>query len=188
MTTNIKAKKTVGRQIKKRDFYFCFLIILFIGILFLSGCAVTKQIPKDDLVVWITKGNDIVPGMESLHVRYRGVPKAEASHNGHSIIWKTPVGLSGVYRFNDPSDGAIYGDGNWQEEWKRAAADNEIHPGELPLVYYLIGYVRQVNGKLQLAFPNKTRLIFQPPKPFSVANHYIIIELPDVPPKADEKF
>ena len=163
------------------------LCLLLAGVFF-SGCAYRRQILSKDLIITLTKGNDIVPGMDTIKVRYRGVSVAD-NFRGHSIIWQAPGGLAGFYRFNDPSDGAVYGSGNWQEEWKKAMEDNIIYANEVSTVYYRIGtLVDAGGGRLQLVFPNKTRLIFTPPKMFCPSSYSICIELPEVPPKADSRF
>jgi hypothetical protein len=169
---------------KKQYFIFGILII---GILFISGCAISKQISEDDLVIWKKLGNEINPGMETLCVKYKRIPK-EIITTGHTIAWNAPGGLSGYYRFTDPSDGTMYGSGNWPEEWKKANTDGVVDMNkELPLAYYQIGKVKKVGEKLMLELPKRSRLIFKPPEPFSGTNYYIIIELPSIPPKADSK-
>lgn len=164
--------------------------IMIIGIIVISGCALPRQVSQKDLILWIESGNDINPNMETLCVRYNRISKDEIlTMGGHTIMWEAPGGLSGYYRFNDPTDGGVYGNGNWKEDWEKAEADGVVDMAkELPMIYYRIGEVQRVGGKLRLNFPKGTRLIFEPPEPFSGANYYVIIKLPEIPRKANLDF
>ncbi len=160
------------------------LIPIFIFPLLIFGCSMQKEISPSDLALLIESGSEINPKMETLHVlcpRYNRI-----SQVSNTVIWEAPQGLKGYYRFNDSSDGTMYGTGNYPDEWKKAEKDNVIDMrNELPLVFYKIGRVQKINGKLTMVLPVGTHLIFKQPEPFSGANEQIIIKLPEIPQKAD---
>ena len=160
------------------------LMLVFIFLFVMLGCSMQKEISLFDLVLRIESGSKINPNMETLYIlcpKYNRI-----SQVSHTIMWKAPQGLEGYYRFNDPSDGTMYGNGNYPGEWKKAEEDNVVDMrNELPLVFYKIGKVQRTNGKLTMVLSVGTHLIFKRPEPFSGANEQIIIELREIPQKAD---